>query len=173
MKTRLSTLLDDELERADVQHVCADLKRSKELRLERDMFFLIGDSLRSEGQLHIDMTDRIMAALEKEPVVLAPRKSIWQRHVYAAAASVAGVAVVGVVAFSMYRQDATSLPHGAQVAQLSAVPAVAAKGVSKQVSRDMQEYLIAHQAQSAGFNLGGGSSQQIRTVSLVAAGGER
>lgn len=170
MKTRLSTLLDNELDSDEIPTVCVDLRRSKELRMERDVFALIGDSLRGEEHLHVDLTSRVMAALQNEPVVLAPRKPLWRRHVYAAAASVAGIAVVGVVALSMQRQQSQSL--AIQPVALVSTPVVA-KEEPKEMSKDMQEYLIAHQAQSAGFYLAGGSSQQIRTVSLVAAGGGR
>ena len=60
-------------------------------------YHLIGEVMRGEGASQRTSTARIMAALEKEPTVLAPRKRMGEgakRVAFAVAASVATVSVV-------------------------------------------------------------------------------
>lgn len=170
MNSKLSALLDDELEQDEILSLCKALHRNKALTEEARLYSLIGASLRSEAPSGRDLTARVMAALENEPVALAPRRSRglarWQRPALALAASVAGIAVVAAVAFA---------PQDGHVGQV--IPALAMKSVplAKPVTAhtlsatEMQEYLIAHQAHSMGATLGAGS-QQVRTVSLALEG---
>lgn len=166
MKTRLSGLVDGELDARDAQAVLEAVKRDAELRERWQHYQLIGDVLKGGGVLHRDITARVMAALEDEPVVLAPRRARhreWSRTVLALAASVAGVALVSWVALG---------PRGERgpTPELAAAPApvqVSAQAPLQPATGDMQEYLVAHQAQAGSLRFRGGT-ENIRTV---AAGG--
>ncbi len=115
---KLSALVDGEL------HDDALLKK---LTADEDMtgqygrYNLIGDVMRGEvpQQIQLDLSDKVMAALENEPVIVAPkprveeRPSLFQTKVvplfkqfgqYAIAASVAAV-VVGGVQLNTAQQD--------------------------------------------------------------------
>jgi len=165
MNSRLSALLDGELEQDEVQTLCNALHRNRDLAEEARVYSMIGASLRGEMVSGRNLTAGVMAALAKEPVVLAPRRSSrWQRPVLALAASVAGVLIVTAVVLA---------PRDGKVGEV--IPALAHRettnpanrGINHQLAAaDIQEYLIAHQAHSMGATLGAGS-QQIRTVSLV------
>lgn len=117
-----------------------------------------------------------MNELSHDVTVLAPTKpqpGLWLRPLMALAASVAGVAVVGWVAFSAQLQP---VPTGSsQLAKVMPTPPVAVAGVAtvaaKAPKREMQDYLVAHQAHVAGTQVLGGT-QHIRTVS-VGGGAER
>ena len=171
MNSKLSALLDGELEQDEVQTLCNALHRSRTLKEEARLYAMIGSSLRGEATSTGDLTARIMTALEDEPVVLAPRPSLinrWQRPMLALAASVAGVLVVaGVVLAPQENRVGQVIPAMAQ----RGTPTLAvAKVTQHQLSAaEMQEYLIAHQAHSFGATVGAGS-QQIRTVSQVDEG---
>lgn len=168
MKTRLSGLVDGELEARDAEVVLEAVKHDAELRERWRHYQLIGDALKGGGALHRDITVRVMAALEDEPVVLAPRRSRpreWSRTVLALAASVAGVALVSWVALGPRNEEGRP---AAEFAAASAPVQVSAQTTPAQpAAGDMQEYLVAHQAQAGSLRFRGGT-ENIRTV---AAGG--
>jgi sigma-E factor negative regulatory protein RseA len=162
MKTRLSGLLDGELERQDEPALFEALKRGDELCGRWREYLLISDTLKGEKMLDADITARVMTSLRDEAAVLAPYASMrhtWQRSALALAATVAGVAVVGWVAL-VPQNNQVSIPAQTLVQRESA----AIKPVRH--ARDMQEYLAAHQAQSSSLQLRGGA-ENIRTVSTT------
>ncbi|TAH42134.1 MAG: anti-sigma 24 factor [Betaproteobacteria bacterium] len=180
MKDKLSALLDGDLEEQAMKPVFDGLQRDSELRREWEAYCLIGDSLRGERTNSSDFVSRVMAGLEEEPTVLAPRgrslasaanQSRW-RSLMPIAASVMGVAAVGLVVSSLYSGQERSVTPGAggaavvaaaPVARLIA-PAVQA-GAAQRASEDLhREYLFAHQSV-----VGGGpvpaALQYVRSVS--------
>ena len=165
MKTRLSGLLDGELERQREPALFEALQHDDALRGRWREYLLISDALKGEPLLEADIAVRVMGSLRDEPTVLAPHASMrhsWQRSALALAATVAGVAVVAWVAL---------VPQGSQVsipAQTFAQrePAVIKPVREVQIARDMREYLAAHQAQSSSLQLRGGA-ENIRTVSTT------
>lgn len=161
MKTRLSLLMDGELEEHENKAVFDALKRDANLRGNWQEYLLIGDALKGERSLDADIAASVMDALRDEPVVLAPQASgrtEWRRTVMALAATVAGVAVVGWMAL---------VPDGGQrpVQTLAQKEPLVVQPV-RQVSREMQEYLVAHQAQSSSLQFRGGT-EHIRTVAAT------
>jgi sigma-E factor negative regulatory protein RseA len=161
MKTRISALLDGELEDHELDSTLRQLRRSEELRREWCECQLIGAALRGERELDIDVAARVMSALELEPTVMAPaqrRKIEWQRPALALAASAAGVAVVAWLALAPGRDG---VPAGtASIASVTKGPMVA-QSVS---TPRLQEYLVAHQAYAQAGTMVGGA-RNIRTVS--------
>lgn len=161
MKPRLSELIDGELATGEVRVVFDAVKSDADLRRRWQEYQLIGDILRGEKSLGSDITARVMAALDDEPVVLAPRaarRQPWQRTLLAVAATLAGVAAVAWVALA---------PQGEQGAPERTAQAAPAAVLSASQEADMREYLVAHQTQSSALQFRGGT-ENIRTV---AAGG--
>lgn len=160
MKTRISALMDGELEQHELAETLQSLRRSDELRREWYDGQLIGAALRGERGLDLDVTARVMSALDAEPTVMAPaprRAPVWQRPLLALAASVAGVAVVAWLALT---PDDSGLPAGAGgLAAAKQGPVVA----QSQSTPRLQEYLVAHQAHAPGGVIGG-AARNIRTV---------
>lgn len=167
MKTRLSGLMDGELDMADAATVFDALKREPPLCRCWGEYQLIGDALRGEKALERDIAARVMANVRDEPVVLAPRRPPardWRSPVLALAATVAGVGVVGWIALGPQPDRLAPAAHLALEQRLKAdVQPV------KQASRNMQEYLVAHQTQTASVQFRGGT-QQIRTVAALGGG---
>lgn len=162
MKTRLSELIDGELEAHEARTVFDAVKRDAELRGRWQEYQLIGDMLRGEKSLGSDITARVMAGLDREPVVFAPpprRRQPWQRTVLALAATFAGVAAVGWVAFGP-QGDAMPVERTAQ----ASAPAPQA---AHEDAGNMREYLVAHQTQSGSLQFRGGA-ENIRTVATAA-----
>lgn len=118
---RISALMDGELEIEDQDAELRRIKGNEDLMLNWETYHLIGDVLRQERVLGAGFSDRFRAALAKEPTVLAPRPvaSARKSRLYglSAAASVAGVAVVGWLAFGSL--EGTVPPPTAPVADAS------------------------------------------------------
>lgn len=160
MKTRISALMDGELEQHEVAETLQALRRSDTLRSEWRDGHLIGAALRGERGLDLDVTARVMSALEAEPTVMAPpsrRAPAWQRPLLALAASAAGVAVVAWLALT----PDGGLPPTAAGGLAAARPGPAV--VHAQSTPRLQEYLVAHQAHAPGGVIGG-AARNIRTV---------
>ena len=165
MKTRISALMDGELEQHEVAETLQALRRSEDLRREWRDGLLIGAALRGEDGLDLDVTARVMAALDTEPTVMAPasRTPAWQRPLLALAASAAGVAVVAWLALT---PDGNGLPAGAGGLAAARPGPVVAQAPS---TPRLQEYLVAHQAYAPGGVIGG-AARNIRTVAASGDG---
>lgn len=162
MKTKISALIDGELNAHEMREVCISMRHDEELRRACSTYVLIGDSLRQEPHLATEITGAVLDHLADEPVILAPQglggsrqeHREWYRPALALAASVAGVALV--VWLGLPSQVSQSVAHlGTQKPVMMAAASDA----------DMQEYLIAHQIHGGSFYLND-EAQHIRTVSL-------
>jgi sigma-E factor negative regulatory protein RseA len=165
MKTRISALMDGELEDHEIAETLRALRRSPELRSEWCDGQLIGAALRGEGGLNVDVAAQVMSAIELEPTVMAPaprRMLEWQRPALALAASAAGVALVGWLALAPSGESVSV--GAARLAGVKQGPVVA----QSQSTPRLQEYLLAHQAYAPGGAMVGGA----RNIRTVAASGE-
>jgi sigma-E factor negative regulatory protein RseA len=165
MTKELSALLDGELEMHEKSALWATLKAEPQLRGRWQEYKLISDTLHAETNLACDLTAKVMRDLAEEPVILAPQArqaKAWSSAIMALAASVAGVAVVGWLALAPQGQGG-GVPASAAVKQQPV--AVAAPSVGQ---HGLQEYVLAHQANSPTSYLQGGT-QHVRTVSVTGA----
>jgi sigma-E factor negative regulatory protein RseA len=161
MKSDLSSFLDDELPAQRQMTMFAAIDRDEELRRAWDGYQLIGDALRCVPGLERNLVARVMAGLEREPVVLAPQlrpATDLRRSLLAIAATAAGVALVSWVALN---PD----PVPSQVPSAALATAQPAALAGKPNDR-MQEYLVAHQTYSPTNRIQGGTSY-VRTVSAT------
>jgi negative regulator of sigma E activity len=144
MKQDVSALLDGELEEMNSASVFAALRKEDSLRKCSEEYRLIGDALRREPMLDRDISARVMDAIRNEPVVLAPRpkKGSLPHALTTLAATVSGVAIVAWVAF-VPQSPTSSLPAEKMV--ISRLPAIQ-RAVPVVSSRDMRDYLVAHQS---------------------------
>lgn len=161
MKTRISALLDGELEGHEIADTLRALNRSEELRGQWCDCQVIGAALRGERRLDTDVAARVMSALDLEPTVtkLTPRRQReWRRPALALAASAAGVVVVAWMALAPGGDGAP-----AATTELARVKQEAVVAPPQSTSR-LREYLLAHQAYSPGGVIVGGA-RNIRAVS--------
>lgn len=177
--SEVSALFDGELEPHEISPVLRATLQNEALRTDWQTYALIGDQLRREPAIGSDLTAAVMARLVEEPVVLAPRnlsRPVHRHPLFALAASVAGVALVGWLALAGNPQTPRPEASLAAVSQqptfaAGAQPAKPQAANAAPLRGDMSEYLVAHQAQSSSFRLGDGV-QQVRAIALV-RGGER
>ena len=144
MTEKLSSLMDGELASDEAQRAIKECCASDESKVDWHLYHVIGDAMRGHAPRTLAMPAEVIAALESQPTVLAPRRvpATFTRIALAAAASVATVGVVGWI--------------GTQGGQGSAVPAVAKSNngiqpasntvmVPQQATPiDVQAYIDAH-----------------------------
>jgi len=172
MKTRISALMDGDLESHEIKETLHVLRDTGALHTEFAAYQVIGDALRGELNLDMDVSARVMAAIEREPavVLLASRRALhWQRPALALAASAAGVALVAWVALTpVAGSDSPGMVAGT-VAKGNAVSGEVV-AVNDPASRlRMQEYLVAHQVYAPGGAIAG-SANPVRAVSITYEG---
>lgn len=167
---RISALMDGELEDGDALVEIKRLGASDEGAQAWAMYHLIGDALRGEGAVGMAAGGALRERLAAEPTVLAPRRTTIARktrmYALSAAASVAGVAVVGWLA--LVNQPGGLDGAGTAVARVGSVqPAALALDESL-----VREYLLAHQQHSPSSSVQGVATY-IRTVGLREGGSAR
>jgi sigma-E factor negative regulatory protein RseA len=140
MKDQLSALIDGEFDIDDSEHLIASAKAGGEMKHCWAHYHLIGDAMRGDSAMSHDFSNRVMAALDAEPTVLAPnavaiglqvnKRAAYKKStkLWSVAASVAAVMFVGVMAFQQ---------------QFSAPEQLAPVEIAQSVPT---EYLQAHQA---------------------------
>jgi sigma-E factor negative regulatory protein RseA len=152
MKQDISSLMDGELEGHEADRVIRACCSSEEHKDTWNTYHVIGEAIRGHSPGKAARPAGIMAALAKEPTVLAPRARILEttfgRMALAAAAS---VATVGVVSWIGTQGGAPGAPSGAIVKAVPAsslavqpVAATAPAPATQPQVVDLQDYLNAH-----------------------------
>jgi len=173
MKSNISALMDGELEKREIDRVLKHCSEDAEARDAWCLYHLVGDAMRSTGDLSAEFGKRFSVRLSGEPTVVAPRRWLhadpehrrW--YLMSAAASLAAVALVaGVVMF----EGAGHAPVApAQVARSAPAPAPApavkvAKAPRIPLPSGASDLLFAHQTYAPRVALQG-VVQYVRTVS--------
>lgn len=177
--SELSALFDGELEPHEARPLVRRIGQDREMREAWQAYALIGDQLRREYRGEPDLTAAVMARICEEPVVLAPRNLARRgRHhpLFALAASVAGVAVVGWLALADNLRSPAAEGGLAAVAPAPTIARLSDNRLNQPVAArpadpsalrgEINEYLLAHHTQAATFRLGD-SADHARTVTMT------
>lgn len=180
MKTQISALMDGELDARETGDVWRALVRDADRQNDWHCYHLIGDALRQEPELVMNVTARVASALALEPTVLAPAhvsrsQASWQRRVMAVAAAAAGVAVVAWVALAPATGPDRPAIASAKLPLPAANVALAANSAPATTDQSvyLQEYLVAHQAYALSGSLIGGTNHIRAVTASVVTSGER
>lgn len=134
----LSAMVDAETNPDETAACLAQMKRDAEIGQRWSEYHLIGDAMRGMGAVQSDFAARFGERLAAEPTVLAPRHRAWIPRV--AVASVATLAVVGVVVFTGQSQQPAALNTLATRSEAAIQPVATASEESR-----LAPYLVAHQ----------------------------
>ncbi|MDO8437523.1 MAG: sigma-E factor negative regulatory protein [Nitrosomonadaceae bacterium] len=155
MKSKISALMDGELDSEDVAGTITQLKKTDGLRDEWATYHLIGDALR-QSITSVDITQRVSTRLAAEPTVLAPQSPMEHKFkVFAlsAAASVAAVAVVGWMSLQNMDRPQENLASNKPVLQPAVQTTSGAISIpvagSILAPAHINGYLLAHRGFSA------------------------
>ncbi len=175
MKDELSVLLDGDLDEESARPVFESIRRDPSLRSRWSSYCLIGDVLRGDSPGAADLSARVMDCIRSEPTLVAPPATSssdqavrgW-RTLMPLAASVMGVAAVGLVAFTLYPQPDDAVGHATVAPATQPVEVAAVRGTVPVASVEREDahhkYVFVHQAMSGGGPIPGGV-QYVRTVS--------
>ena len=176
MKSKISALMDGELERHEAAALLDALRTEGEMRDAWRTYHLIGDAMHDTRMLSPGFAGRVAARLAAEPTVLAPRLAPAERprwQLLSAAASVAAVAMVTSVWFVLQdgADPASRMAQSNQAAPLAAAP-VAVQATAKTSAPaalvpppdSANDYLYAHQGYSPRNSLQG-AAPYVRMVS--------
>ncbi len=168
----ISALMDGEADGQEAHQAMLRLKDTGEARQTWASYHLIGDVMRGDALPAFDVSQRVSAALDQEPTVMAPQRALRTSrtltYALSAAASFSAIAVVGWMAFS----TGNVISPAVEVAQ-APVPVVVqpeAQLVSAPSDIQMNGYLLAHQGVSPSTSLHG-VAPYIRTISTAPAAG--
>lgn len=168
MKDRISQLMDGELDGQATEAALRVLRSDGEALEAWRIYHLISDAMRDTPLLSASFQARVAERLAAEPTVLAPQRSTPRPPmVWAAAASVAAVGLVGWLAFAPQPQtgaevaSAPKAPVVSAVAKAAQPPVVA---VTTALPKAANDYLLAHQGFSPRVYLQG-MAPYVRTVS--------
>jgi sigma-E factor negative regulatory protein RseA len=173
MKSRISALMDGELDAGELDESLRALRDEGEAREAWRTYHLISDVLEGRAMVSTDCRRRVAARLAGEPAlvarvpgpVAAPARGRWFVP-SALAASLAAVALVGWMAFAPQPE------HDAPLAPLAQNRApVAQEPARVPLTAATQDYLYAHQAFSPRNSLQG-MAPYVRSVSAEAAPGK-
>ena len=144
MTQEISSLMDGELVPEEAERAIRMCGASEGEKVAWHLYHVIGDSMRGQAPRSLAPPTEVIASLQTQPTVLAPRRSMQTvtRVALAAAASVATVGVVGWIG-SQGGQGAS----GPVVAKASSgIQPVANKVIARELpsTLDVQAYLAAH-----------------------------
>lgn len=180
-REQISALMDGELENGSAS-VLSALKDNPECRKIWKHYHLIGESLRGTLPKYVDMhlADRISAAIQNEPAILAPASSTNQflkpAIGFAIAASVTVVAILGVRQAGI-GPAATSTPVVAEnqaapahyeVATITAGPAVQAEVANYQADEEAEARLNRYLVNYNEYRTNAGVQGMLPYVRIVA-----
>jgi sigma-E factor negative regulatory protein RseA len=150
MTQELSSLMDGELDAKEAERAIRGCCGNELLKRKWQDYHVIGEAMRGEHPCSLVSTGRILAALEREPTVLAPRRRLAQhagRIAFAAAASVATVAVVSWVGM-----QGRGAPEGPALAHTGPQGAGTTVVATTAVPLNVHDYVVVHrQVPSADF----------------------
>ncbi|APV50938.1 hypothetical protein BWI17_15320 [Betaproteobacteria bacterium GR16-43] len=156
MNQEISSLMDGELDPHASDRAIQSCTGCPEGKQAWDEYHLIGEVMRDGGARRFDIASAVMAKLEQEPTVLAPRASrrfpvraqAFGRIAFAAAASVATIGAVGWIAtqgMSTGSAPATMASTGGVTLQANVpVEQVVLKADPAYAAIEVNDYLAAH-----------------------------
>jgi len=143
LREDLSLLVDDRLELSNARRVYHDMESDRAAAETYSRYLFVSQVLRTEGRVVHDknFADRVRAAIENEPTVLAPRRRRSVRDglvTVALAATLSGIAVF--VGDTIYRQSGVPWGNTAEALARNDVPSVD----TYMVSHNGTSYLAAN-----------------------------
>jgi sigma-E factor negative regulatory protein RseA len=150
MGEEISRLMDGELDDEHVEIVCGQLKHPEGMSTWM-CYHVIGDTLRGSERCTLGYSRRFAERLAAEPTVLAPRARAERRasFAWAAAATVAAVAVVGWVSVSTLDVQPTAMAKAREAGSVRSA-LVGPQTVPADYLLAHQEYSPTAQIQSVG-----------------------
>jgi len=181
VKSKVSALMDGELDQQDVSSIIEAIKKDNDLRDEWKTYHLIGDALRQSSRLSMSLSSSISQQLKTEPTILSPSSSRTvekkQKHkvfAFSVAASVIAMVSAWAVMHNLYKpQQIIVAEQSKRDHNLTATPVVVSSPpLIHNYSHppvEINDYLFVHREFSPGISMHG----QVTNVNNVTEYPER
>ncbi|MCL2658375.1 MAG: sigma-E factor negative regulatory protein [Betaproteobacteria bacterium] len=151
MKEQVSALMDGELTDSEQAEVLGAIKAGSAVRADWQTYYLVGEVLRGETGHVRDITASVMAAISKEPTVIAvnpphygdARNDAYWRRILPIAAVFFGVAVLAWIGWPRGQVDAPGLLASSQGFSTLGNQTQIASALPSDAEMD-RAYLLAH-----------------------------
>ena len=180
MKSKVSALMDGELDKQDALNVIEVLSKNDDLQEEWETYHLIGDTLRQSSRLSLSISSGVSQKLEIEPTVLSPNTPNilkQQKHkifAFSMAASVIAMISAWLIMHNLSEpQQVIVAEHPNQDSNLTVAPIMVSTPTA--VSNyphppvEINDYLFVHREFSPGVTMRG----QVTNVHTVTEYHER
>ncbi|MBP6056857.1 MAG: sigma-E factor negative regulatory protein [Nitrosomonas sp.] len=165
MKSKVSALMDGELDKQDALNIIEAVRRSDELQEEWESYHLIGDALRQSSRLSMNISSSVSQKLKTEPTVLFPNNTSsipkQQKHrvfAFSMAASVVVISAWVIMYNSSYESHQPMVAeNSSQDGNLTVVPMMVSSptAVGNYPPAEINDYLLVHREFSPGTNMRG------------------
>lgn len=165
MKSKVSALMDGELDKQDALNIIEVVRRSDELQEEWESYHLIGDALRQSSRLSMNISSSVSQKLKTEPTVLFPNNTPsipkQQKHkvfAFSMAASVVVISAWVIMYNSSYESHQPMVAeNSSQDSNLTIVPMMVSSptAVGNYPPAEINDYLLVHREFSPGTNMRG------------------
>jgi len=180
VKSKVSALMDGELDQQDVSVIIEAIKKDNELRDEWKTYHLIGDALRQSSRLSMNIASGVSQKLKTEPTVLSPnisrtteRKQNHKVLAFSMAASIIAMISGWVIMHNLYKPQQIVVAEQSKRDTLTASPiVVSSPPLIHNYSHppvEMNDYLFVHREFSPGVTMNG----QVTNVNNVTEYHER
>ena len=181
MKSKISALMDGELDQRDVSNIIEAIRKDDDLQGEWETYHLIGDTLRQSSKLSMNISSGVSQRLKAEPTVLSPNISNLEkklkRKVYAfsVAASVIAMASAWLAMQNLHEPqqiimaEQPNYNHNLSIAPIPVSSSLPAIHNYSHPPIEINDYLFVHREFSPGVTMRG----QVTNVNSVTEYHER
>ncbi|MBS0298775.1 MAG: sigma-E factor negative regulatory protein [Proteobacteria bacterium] len=175
MKSKVSALMDGELDQQDVASIIEAIKKDDDLCDEWKAYHLIGDALRQSTRLSMNISSGVSQKLKTEPTILSPnishtteKKQTRKVLAFSMAASIVAMVSGWVIMNNLYKpQQMIVADQSKRDNNLAASPVpVSSPPLIHNYSHppiEMNDYLFVHREFSPGITMNG----QVTNVNSV------
>ncbi len=180
MKSKISALMDGELEQRDVSNIIEAIRKDDDLQGEWETYHLIGDTLRQSSKLSMNISSGVSQRLKAEPTVLSPNISNLERklkrkvYAFSVAASVIAMVSAWLVIQNLHEPqqiimaEQPNYNHNLSIAPIPVSSSPAIHNYSHPPI-EINDYLFVHREFSPGVTMRG----QVTNVNSVTEYHER
>lgn len=166
MKSKVSALMDGELDKQDASNVIEAVRRNDELQEEWESYHLIGDALRQSSRLSMNISSSVSQKLKTEPAVLFPNNtsSIPKQQKHKVFAFSMAASVVAMISAWIIMHNSSYESHQSMIAEnfnqdsnLTVVPVIVSSPATlgNYPPAEINDYLFVHREFSPGTNMRG------------------
>ena len=179
MKSKVSALMDGELDQHDVSNVIEAVRKDDNLQEEWETYHLIGDTLRQSSRLSMNISSSVSQKLKTEPTILSPNVSNIEKklkrkiYAFSVAASVIAMISAWLVMQNLHEPQQIIMAEQPNHNNLTIAPSIVSSPPTihnyPHPPIEINDYLFVHRE----FSPGGTMRGQITNVNSVTEYHER